>query len=157
MSLNWSENDWPCKAIHSTWYSIPIVTHLKLLWRSLQTHCVFQRLLYRLRTMYFSSGHSWFLADFPGFFFFWLRLFSCTLGSSLLVTNERAFSIVGILESSKNLFSYATFTPRYEWVRCGPVWKRNLDSTKRNHLGGWGWGGGKGGGGEWHTGTPRVS
>ena len=31
--------------------------------------------------------------------------------------------------------NYATFTPRYEWVRCGPVWKRNLDSTTRDHTG----------------------
>ena len=30
----------------------------------------------------------------------------------------------------------ATFTPRYEWVGCGPVWKRNLDSTTRDHSGG---------------------
>ena len=38
--------------------------------------------------------------------------------------------------ASANIMDNATFTPRYEWVGCGPVWKRNLDSTTRDHSGG---------------------
>ena len=56
---------------------------LELLWRSLWTRCLCQRSLLPLRTMH-SAGL------FP-------QIWS-PLGSSLLVTNERAFLTVGILE-----------------------------------------------------------
>ena len=41
-----------------------------------------------------------------------------------------------IQELEPKINTNATFTPRYEWVRCGPVWKRNLNLTTRDHSGG---------------------